>query len=60
MPVPSPAPTLRSTTSAQLAPINGVSYFDFGLPFFYNRTVFTIIEGSTVGTTMYSQGAFAY
>ena len=43
-----------------LAEINGVSYFDFGLPFFFNRTVFTIIEGSSVGGTSYAQGAFAY
>jgi hypothetical protein len=25
--------------------------FDFGLPFFYGRNIFTAIEGKTVGTT---------
>ena len=35
-------PAITSTT---LGP-----YFDFGLPFFYGRSVFTAIEGRTAGT----------
>ena len=29
----------------------GTSYFDFGLPFFYDRTVFTAIDGKQAGGT---------
>jgi hypothetical protein len=28
----------------------GASYFDWGLPFFFGRSVFTVMEGKTVNT----------
>lgn len=40
--------------------VNGTTYFDFGLPFFYGRSVYTIIEGASVGGQVYADGAFAY
>ena len=39
-------------------PLTG--FFDWGLPFFYGRTVFTAIQGKNIGGTTYLNGFYAY
>ena len=42
------------------APINGCGSFDWGLSFFYGRSVFTAIEGQSVTGTSYTGPFWAY